>query len=83
MHNLRSKNAEIWNTIFSPQKTQAFQKKKALRFFPAFESTKLTFEAPEDAVEPEASEDEAVAPVEPEVASEEGADVEGWVDVED
>lgn len=34
-------------------------------------------------MEPEASEDEAVAPVEPEVASEEGADVERRVDVED
>ena len=42
-------------------------------------SNQLTLEASEDAVEPEASEAEAVAPVEPEVASEEGADVEGWL----
>lgn len=74
---------------FSAPKKPGLPKEKALRFFLAFESredpepTNLTFEAPEDAVEPEASEDEAVAPVKPEVASEEGADVERWVDVED
>lgn len=63
----------------APQKTRPSKRKST----PIFSCLWITFEAPEDAVEPEASEDEAVAPVEPEVASEEGADVEGWVDVED
>lgn len=65
------KRRNLKNPFSAPQKTQAFQKKKHSDFFLPLNA--VEDEAPEDAVEPEASEDEAVAPVEPEVASEEGA----------